>query len=293
MKIAAGKSQSTLEVPTRDVAVGEKGCVVTATIAAGAGYQIGAAAGASASATLAMQPVVTITADSASVTEGSPVSFTLTASPPPVSDLVVNVSWSEESGSFLPATTPRAATISASAPTAPLRVTTVDDDTDAQDGSVTVTVEAGSGYTVGSSGAATVTVTDNDTTSPGGGLTPTPPPSSSLPQIQIRNHTTSSVEEGEKHELQLVAFPEPESKLTVNLTWTDASRVENPPSTFMIPKPRAHEQSIHTLAVQTIENNVDDGDIRVYVEVADGSGYEPHPEPIFSSTSFVIKEDDD
>ena len=81
--IAAGDSRATLTVAIGGVAVGANGCEVTARIAAGEGYEVGAGAGA-ASTTLTMRPVVTVTADSASVTKGSPVSFTLTASPPPV-----------------------------------------------------------------------------------------------------------------------------------------------------------------------------------------------------------------
>ena len=84
--IAAGESRASLTVATSGVAVGAEGCVVTATIADGDGYRAGAAAKASASATLMPeQPVVTITAGDSPVTEGNPVTFTLTAAPPPAS----------------------------------------------------------------------------------------------------------------------------------------------------------------------------------------------------------------
>ena len=70
--------------------MGAQGCLVTATIDAGDGYAVGEGAGAAASATLTMQPVVTIAAGTSPVTEGSPVSFTLTAAPAPVADLTVS-----------------------------------------------------------------------------------------------------------------------------------------------------------------------------------------------------------
>ncbi|MDE0227902.1 MAG: hypothetical protein OXJ62_03485, partial [Spirochaetaceae bacterium] len=185
--IAAGESHATLTVPTGGVAAGANSCVVTATIAAGDGYAVGAATGASASVTLTMPPVVTVTADSATVPEGSPVSFTLIAAPPPADDLAVTVSWSE-SGSFLAATSPRTVTIAASAQTAPLAVDTVDDSDHQADGSVTVTLEAGSGYTVGASGSATVAVTDNDTT---GTASPRP---GVVPQVTIARLDTAVTE---------------------------------------------------------------------------------------------------
>ena len=92
--------------------------------------------------------------------EGNPVSFTLTASPAPTEDLTVNVSWNE-TGSFLTATGPSAVTIPTSR-TATLSADTDDDSTDESNGSVTVNVLSGSGYTVGSPSAANVTVTDDD-----------------------------------------------------------------------------------------------------------------------------------
>ena len=277
--IAAGKTDATLTVPTTGVTVGANGCVVTATVAAGTGY-VGAAAGASASTILTIHPVVTVTADSASVTEGSRVSFTLTASPPPASDLTVNVRLSE-AGSFLAAGSPRAVTIRASERTAALTAATVDDGADEPDGSVTVTVETGSGYTVGSPDSATVAVSDNDTTgttSPGGGgLAPTTPPSppSGLPEVGINSKTEAgTLVEGENMRLQLWANPAPASSLTVNLQWTGATnRVSNPPTTVTIPR-KTDQAAFHEFSVGTVENTDQDGDEAVLITVVDGSGYE-------------------
>ena len=214
--IAAGKSHAMLEVPTSGAAAGADGCEVTATIAAGRGYAVGAAAGASATATVTMQPVVTVTADSASVAEGSPVAFTLAASPPPTVDLTVNVSWSDP-GSFLEGTPSTTVTIPVSG-TAPLTAATDDDSVDEPNGSVTVTVGAGSGYTVGSSGSATVAVTDDD------GTTGSPGPSTSGPlsavTIAIVGGSTT-VTEGDSISFEVTATPAPTSTLTVSIRIND------------------------------------------------------------------------
>ena len=162
--IPAGESHAVLTVTTV-VEVGADGCEVVATVAPGDGYEVGAAAGASASVTLRpVTPVVTVTADSETVPEGSPVSFTLTAAPVPAADLTVSVSWSEE-GSFLTASAPRTDTVTISPfGTAKLEAQTDDDEEAEADGSVTVTVRAGNGdgYKVGEPGSATVRVTDDD-----------------------------------------------------------------------------------------------------------------------------------
>ena len=174
--IVAGKSHALLTVPTTGVEVGADGCEVIARIAIGDGYEVGAAPGASASVTLRrVTPVVTIAADAETVPEGSPVSFTLTASPKPAADLTVSVNLSQ-SGSFLTGSAPRAVTVTIPpSGTAKLKADTDNDEEHEPDGSVTITVGAGDGYTVGEPKSATVAVTDDDPTTPSAGpATPGP-----------------------------------------------------------------------------------------------------------------------
>jgi hypothetical protein len=114
--IAAGAEQATLTVQTSDAGVDADGCTVSVMIAPGEGYEVGEAAEASASTTIMgilpdrQGPVVTIAADNSSVSEGSTVSFTLTATPAPASPLTVPVSWSQQ-GSFLTVSPPQTVTI--------------------------------------------------------------------------------------------------------------------------------------------------------------------------------------
>ena len=279
--IGAGESQGTLKVETRGLT---EGCVVTATITAGDGYEVGEGAGAAASATLTMQPVVTIAADASRVAEGSPVSFTLTAAPAPAADLTVNVSWSDP-GSFLIASGSGTVTIPASDETATLTAHTDDDSTAEDDGSVTVTVRPGSGYTVGARKSATIDVTDNDdptTRSPGpstpgpatpaprtpgpatpGPRTPSPTTPAPTPEPPTPTVTISApgatrhwalthamvveVDEGDTVSFTLEATPTPESALTVNLSWSFAGDLASPPvNTDLSLTPRPDSVTIPT-----------------------------------------------
>ncbi len=105
-------------------------------------------------------PEISIASDG-EVTEGSAASFTITASPAPAADLTVSVNVAQ-SGDFGATTGAQTVTIPTSG-TYTLSVATSDDSTDEADGSVTATVNAGTGYTVSSSaGAATAAVSDND-----------------------------------------------------------------------------------------------------------------------------------
>ncbi len=113
-------------------------------------------------------PELSLSAGS-SVEEGESARFVLMADPAPQSDLTI--AWTvAQSGGYLdtPGAGQRTATLAAGATTLSLLVTTVDDELDEPDGSITVTLNAGTGYTVAASpdDTATVAVSDNDTASP-------------------------------------------------------------------------------------------------------------------------------
>lgn len=107
-------------------------------------------------------PILSIT-PGAAITEGGMASFTIAASPVPASPITVRVGVSE-SGSFGAG---GAATISVSGASAAYAIATTDDSTDEPDGTVTATLQDGSGYTVSpTAGTATVSVADNDDPAP-------------------------------------------------------------------------------------------------------------------------------
>ncbi len=106
-------------------------------------------------------PVISISAVSDTVSEGTAVVFTLTASPAPATSLTVNLSLSGGSG-FLTGLPPLNATVEAGSSAATVRFPTGDDVVDEPDGAMTVQVIPGDGYSVGASSSAQVVVQDDD-----------------------------------------------------------------------------------------------------------------------------------
>ncbi len=107
------------------------------------------------------QPEVTVTATNNNVTEGDPAVFTITATPPPVNDLTVNITTTQN-GDYGAFTGSRTVTIPTTG-SATLSIATTNDAIDEPDGSVTTTINTGNGYTVSTThNTNTITVTDND-----------------------------------------------------------------------------------------------------------------------------------
>ena len=112
-------------------------------------------------------PQVTISAGTTPVTEGTDVTFTITASSAPTSALTVNVDVDVTYADHLTSgTPPSTVTINANATTATLTVATEDDDVIEINGQVIAEVQTGTGYTVGSSSSARVVIENNDHPTP-------------------------------------------------------------------------------------------------------------------------------
>ena len=160
--VTIGASGSaTLTVATTDDSTDEPDGTVTATVNTGTGYTVSSS---NSDATVTVSdddvPHISIAAD-ADVTEGDDAQFTITANPAPHAGLAVDVAITP-SGDHGAVTGTRTVTIPASG-TYTLTVATTDDSTDEPDGSVTATVNSGTGYTVSTTaGAATVAVSDDD-----------------------------------------------------------------------------------------------------------------------------------
>ena len=151
----------TLTVATSDDSADEADGSVTATVNTGTGYTVSSSNGAAtADVTDNDVPQISI-ASNGDITEGSNASFTITANPTPYAALSVSVNVSQ-TGDYGVTTGTRTVTIPTSG-TYTLTVATSDDSADEADGSVTTTLNTGTGYTVSSSnGAATAAVSDND-----------------------------------------------------------------------------------------------------------------------------------
>ena len=109
-------------------------------------------------------PTATIAADADSVAEGGAAAFTVTLDAAAPADLALALAVSE-TGAVLAGTAPASVAVAAGATSAAVSVATEDDKVVEAAGAVravTVTLSAGTGYTVGSPGSARVAVTDDD-----------------------------------------------------------------------------------------------------------------------------------
>ncbi len=202
-------------------------------------------------------PVVTIAAGASPVTEGGNAVFTLTASPLPASPLAVSVTVAA-SGDYGIAGASRTVTIPTTG-SFTLTLATAGDTTDEPDGSVTVTVADGAGYTVGSSASGTVAVRDDDL----------PPPAVSI------TAAAASVTEGGDASFTVSADRTPDADLTVTLAVTEAAGSDHVAAddegaaTVTIAKGTTEA----VFPVATVDDAVDEPDGSVTVTVAAGAGY--------------------
>ena len=151
--LSSGSTTAWVVLQTKNDGADASNGSVTVTVEPGAGYDVGSPS--SASVPILDIPDLTITADAASVTEGTDVGFTITADSAPSSSITVQVSVTG-TGEHLAGTTPTEVTLSSGSTTAWVVLQTKDDGADASNGSVTVTIEPGAGYDVGSPSSASV-----------------------------------------------------------------------------------------------------------------------------------------
>ena len=269
--VRAGTGTAPLTVDTIDDRDDEPDSTVTATVAAGTGYALGADAAASVVVTdddeteppVITPPdqfptLVTVTAVTATVAEGGAAEFAVHAAPPPPADLAVNIAVTV-SGAMLAGSPPRTVTIVAGSDTATLTLLTVDDTDDEPAGTLTVAVTAGSGYTIGLESSASVTVEDNDE----------PPP---VPEVTVAADA-SSVTEGTKVGFTLSAMPAPTVELAVGVTLAVTGSTPSP----------AAARAAQTVAVPpgdsmttaTVKIAAGAGAARLTVATADDEAYGP------------------
>ena len=265
--IAAGQTSATLQVTTVDDTASESDSTVTATLTAGTGYTIGSSSSAAVTVTDNDQPQVTIAADGDRVTEGEAVSFTVTAMPAPAADLVVRVTVTETEDT-LPASVPENVTIAAGLTTATLQVETVNDTADEPDSTVTATLTAGTGYTIGSTSSAEVTVADNDTrASPP--PRPLPPATPELPHVTI-TAGQARVTEGQSVAFTVRANPAPSTNKVVRVTVTETGNTGVAGTRTMT---IGAGTTSAALEISTVDDTTDEPDSRVTATVNRGTGY--------------------
>ncbi len=261
---------ATYSVATRDDSIDEPDGSITATLADGAGYDVGT----SSTATVSVAddddppPVVTIAAGG-DVTEGHSATFTVTSAPAPASPIAVDVTVSS-AGDFGATTGARTVTIPTSG-TATLSVATADDSADEADGSVTATVVDGAGYDLGADKTATVAVADDD---------------DPAPQVDIT--ASSGGTEGTDVVFTITATPQPAADLDVAVAITASGDFGVTAGTRTVTILSGATQA--TLTVATVDDGDDEPDGRVTATLVAGSGYTVGPQ---ASQSAPITDDDD
>ena len=154
-------------------------------------------------------PEVNITGASGG-TEGSNVTFTVSVNPAPTADLAVSVTVAT-AGDYGVTAGSRTVTIAGGTSSKTLTLPTTDDSTDEADGSVTLTVNPGNGYTVGQLSSETAQIQDDDEPQQ-----QQPPQPVVTPVVSITGG--SGVSEGGNASFTVTANPAPTSALSVSVT---------------------------------------------------------------------------
>ncbi len=220
------------------------------------------------------EPEVTIEAGSG-VSEGGGASFTLKADPAPAAPLQVGVTIGAD-GDFGITAGEQTVTIPTTG-SYTLSLTTDNDGTDEPDGSVTVTVNAGTGYTVGAASTGTVAITDDDLP---------------LPAVSVAAKA-ASITEGGDAVFTVTADRAPDANLSVTLTVSEASG-----SDFVAPTDEGSTtvtidagKTEATLTVTTDDDQTQESDGTVTATVTTGSGYQVAASP--NDTASIAVTDND
>ena len=164
--IASGTRTSDLILETDNDSVDEPHGTITAKINSGSNYLLGSPSSASMrvfdNAAAPVIPILSISADSTPVTEGSYVTFRVRANRAPSTLLYINVNTTEN-GQFLDEVPVTEITMDAGATETLYILRTENDSTDEPNGSVTGNLDTGTTYTINTSTrSAVVEVLDND-----------------------------------------------------------------------------------------------------------------------------------
>ncbi len=195
------------------------------------------------------------------IAEGGSASFTVTATPAPSSPLAVTLTVGQ-SGDY--AASGETGTRQVTVPTGgsmTFEVATADDGVDEPDGSVSATVEAGTGYTVGGASTASVAVADDDD----------PVPDPVTPELRLS--AGSPVDEGGNAVFTVHADQAPAADLTGGLTVSQTGDVLSAPGASSRQLTLAAGTTSATLALATDDDGVDEPDGSVSVTLDAGAGY--------------------
>ena len=206
-------------------------------------------------------PVVSISAAApTTITEGAAATFTVTLDrAAPADGLTVSVDVTE-SGSYIADLASATVVIAEGATTGTLTVPTADDNLDEPDGSITVRITTGVGYTVGTLSTALVTVNDNDIPDP------------DAPVVSISAAGPTTITEGADATFTVTlssAAPAGGVTVSVGVTQSGSYIDGTAPTTAVI----AEGATTGTLTVSTDDDNLDEPDGSITAELTTGAGY--------------------
>ena len=232
------------------------------------------------SSRIALRDVVSITANSSSITEGEDAVFTVKLHSAPDSNTTVtyNVTVSGDYG--VSAASDQTVTVGTDG-TGTITLSTTDDSNDERDGSITVRVHpAPAGYAKGNPNQVSVTIRDNDEAS----ATPETPP---VPAATVAAGT-SPITEGASAVFTVTLNPAPSSNVAVNYGITvsgdyGVSAATNQTVTV-------GTTGTGTITLATTDDSVDEANGSVTVTLETGSGYEPGTT---NSASVTVNDNDD
>ena len=191
--------------------------------------------------------------------EGATVSFTISANPAPSANLNVGINV-VTTGDFGYGSIPSSVTIPPSG-SVTLSITTTDDSVDESDGSVSLTINGGNGYTVGSYGSESVNVTDDDVTVA---------PVIVVPDPVVSISAGADITEGGNVEFTVTASPSPTSNLPVSVTVSQSGDFGATTGSRTVTIPTTGSA---TLSIATSDDSTDESDGSVTATVNSGSGY--------------------
>ena len=221
-------------------------------------------------------PEVSITSASGG-TEGVAVTFTFSANPAPTTDLAVSATVAT-SGDYGVTAGSRTVTIAADTTSKTLTLQTTDDSTDEADGSVTLTLNGGSGYTVGSASSETAQVQDDDDPQQ-----QQPEQPVVIPLVSVTGG--AGVSEGGSASFTVTANPAPASALPVSVTVSASGDYGASTGSRTVTIPTGGSA---TFTVATTNDGNDEADGSVTATLVDGADYD-----LGTSSATVSVADDD
>ena len=215
-------------------------------------------------------PVVTVSLESENINEGDTMRVTVTAAPAPAADLSVNLRFVPSGHDYIGLGGPvdHATAITAGSTTGDtVEAPAMEDSAYRGDGTVTISIQPGTGYTVGSPGSVTLNIADNEA--------PPPPTLPVVTPVVTVSLESENINEGDTMRVTVTAAPAPAQDIRVNLRFVTSGH-----DYFSIGSPFNHTVDVpagsttgDTVEAEASEDTAQAGDSTVTISIQSGTGY--------------------